>query len=146
LTPPTATELSIDLAQLSPERIVLLPREVNPAFHDGVLALCHAAGLSPTLVHTLEPRIELALLAVSAGNGIAILPEAVAGSVSVSGVRCVPLAAEQPIAESAVVTRAGTGDLPTKAFTRALLDAARRAHVRVAPPAMDAVPVPLVAS
>jgi DNA-binding transcriptional LysR family regulator len=139
-----ATEAAIDLARLSPERIVLLPREVNPAFHDGVVALCREAGLSPTLVHTLEPRVELALLAVSAGNGIAILPESVAESVSVPGVRCVPLAAQYPVAEIAAVTRPASSDLATKAFTQALLHASRR--VQVGAPAVEAAPVPLVAA
>jgi DNA-binding transcriptional LysR family regulator len=135
-----ATEDEIDLARLGPERIVLLPREVNPAFHDGIVALCREAGISPTLVHTLEPRIELALLAVSAGGGIAILPESVSGSVAVAGVRFVPLAAEQPICESAVVTRPDSGELATKAFTHALLHAAER--VSITPTAA----VPLVAA
>jgi DNA-binding transcriptional LysR family regulator len=135
-----ATDDEIDLARLAPERIVLLPREVNPAFHDGVIALCREAGISPSIVHTLEPRVELALLAVSAGGGIAILPESVSGSVSVAGVRLVPLAADQPIAETAVVTRPASDDLATKAFTNALLDASRR--VELAP----AAPVPLVAA
>jgi DNA-binding transcriptional LysR family regulator len=135
-----ATDDEIDLARLAPERIVLLPREVNPAFHDGVIALCREAGISPSIVHTLEPRVELALLAVSAGGGIAILPESVSGSVSVAGVRLVPLAADQPIAETAVVTRPASDDLATKAFTNALLHASRR--VELAP----AAPVPLVAA
>jgi DNA-binding transcriptional LysR family regulator len=135
-----ATEDEVDLARLAPERIVLLPREVNPAFHDGIVALCREAGISPTLVHTLEPRVELALLAVSAGGGIAILPESVAGSVAVAGVRFVPLAAEQPICESAVVTRPDSGELATKAFTHALLNASER--VSIAP----AAAVPLVAA
>jgi DNA-binding transcriptional LysR family regulator len=135
-----ATEDEVDLARLAPERIVLLPREVNPAFHDGIVALCREAGISPTLAHTLEPRVELALLAVSAGGGIAILPESVAGSAAVAGVRFVPLAAEQPICESAVVTRPESGELATKAFTHALLNASER--VSIAP----AAAVPLVAA
>jgi DNA-binding transcriptional LysR family regulator len=135
-----ATEDEVDLARLAPERIVLLPREVNPAFHDGIVALCREAGISPTLVHTLEPRVELALLAVSAGGGIAILPESVAGSVALAGVRFVPLAAEQPICQSAVVTRADRGELATKAFTHALLNASER--ISIAP----AAAVPLVAA
>ena len=135
-----ATDDAVDLARLAPERIVLLPREVNPAFHDGVISLLRQAGLSPSIVHTLEPRVELALLAVSAGGGVAIVPESVVDSVSVAGVRLVPLAADEPIAESAVVTRPGTDDLATKAFTQALLQASRR--VQLAP----AEPAPLVAA
>jgi DNA-binding transcriptional LysR family regulator len=121
-----ATDDEVDLERLAPERIVLLPREVNPAFYDGVLSLCRDAGLSPTIVHTLEPRVELALLAVSSGDGLAILPESVAGAVAVAGIRLVPLAADQPICQSAVLTEADSSDLATQAFVTALTRAARR--------------------
>jgi DNA-binding transcriptional LysR family regulator len=121
-----ATHAEIELDRLAPERIVLMPREVNPAFYDGVVSLCRDAGISPTLVHTLESRVELALLAVSSGTGIAILPESVAGSISIPGIRFVPLAAPEPICESAVLTRADSDDLATQAFVSALARASRR--------------------
>jgi DNA-binding transcriptional LysR family regulator len=123
---PHATDETIELERLAPERIVLLPRDVNPAFYDGALSVCRDAGFSPTLVHTLEPRVELALLAVSSGAGLAILPESVAASVAIAGIRFVPLAAEQPICESAVLTRADNNDLATQAFVTALARASRR--------------------
>jgi DNA-binding transcriptional LysR family regulator len=121
-----ATEDSIDLALLAPERIVLLPREVNPAFYDGVLSVCRDAAISPAITHTLEPRVELALLAVSSGAGVAILPESVANSVSVPGVRFVPLEADQPISVSALLTRTNADDIATQAFTHALVRASKR--------------------
>jgi DNA-binding transcriptional LysR family regulator len=77
-------------------------------------------------VHTLESRVELALLAVSSGAGIAILPESVAGSIAIPGIRFVPLAAAEPICESAVLTRADSDDLATQAFVTALARASRR--------------------
>jgi DNA-binding transcriptional LysR family regulator len=136
---PHATADMIDLKRLAPERVVMLPREVNPAFHDGVVSTCRDAGLAPDLTHTLEPRVELALLAVAAGGGIAILPESVAGSVSIPGVRFIPLAIDEPICESAVVSRSGVDDLPTKAFIDALAQAARRVSLAPAAPLQLAV-------
>jgi DNA-binding transcriptional LysR family regulator len=121
-----ATENSIDLGLLAPERLVLLPREVNPAFYDGVLSVCRDAGISPAIAHTQEPRVELALLSVSSGAGVAILPESVADSISVPGVRFVPLEASQPIAVSALLTRTEAGDIATQAFTHALVRASKR--------------------
>jgi DNA-binding transcriptional LysR family regulator len=121
-----ATDEAIDLERLAPERIVMLPREVNPAFYDGVISVCRDCGLSPAITHTLEPRVELALLAVSSGAGLAILPDSVAGAVTVPGIRFVPLEAEMPICESAVLTLAGTTDLATQAFVSALAQASRR--------------------
>jgi DNA-binding transcriptional LysR family regulator len=144
---PHATNETIDLERLAPERIVLLPREVNPAFYDGALSICRDAGLSPTIVHTLEPRIELALLAVSSGAGLAILPESVAGSVAVAGIRFVPLEASQPVCESAVLTQSESSDLATQAFVNALSRASRRPQP-VAPiaPIAPIASVPLVAA
>src|SRR3954468_3622077 len=121
-----ATEDAIDLERLAPERIVMLPREVNPAFYDGVLSICRDAGISPAIIHTLEPRVELALLAVSSGAGLAILPESAAASVVVPGIRFVPLEATKPVCESAVLTQAGAADVATRAFVNALTRASRR--------------------
>jgi DNA-binding transcriptional LysR family regulator len=142
-----ATGGAIDLARLAPDRIIVLPREVNPAFHDGVVALCRDAGLSPTFIPTPEPRVELALLAVSAGTGIAILPDSIVDTISVAGVRCVPVAATQPVTECAVVTRPDVVDLAAKAFTQALLQASRRVQA-AAPPESEPLtsPVPLAAA
>jgi DNA-binding transcriptional LysR family regulator len=125
-----ATGGAIDLARLAPERVILLPREVNPAFYDGVISLCRDAGVTPTIVHTAEPRIELAWLAVSSGAGVAILPESVAGAVVVPGIRFVPIDAERPICESAVVTRTGAGDVATATFLAALSRASARSESR----------------
>src|SRR4051794_21940517 len=136
---PHATEDTIDLERLAPERIVLLPREVNPAFYDGALSACRDAGLSPTIVHTLEPRVELALLAVSSGAGLAILPESVVGSVAVAGIRFVPLEADQPVCESAALTQSGGADVATQAFLNALSRAAQRG--RPVAPAVTVTPV-----
>jgi DNA-binding transcriptional LysR family regulator len=121
-----ATDEAIDLGLLAPERIVMMPREVNPAFYDGVLSVCRDAAISPAIAHTVEPRVELALLAVSAGAGVAILPESVAHSVSVPGIRFVPVEADQPIAVSAVLTRTDADDIATQAFTHALVRASKR--------------------
>jgi DNA-binding transcriptional LysR family regulator len=136
-----ATEDSIDLALLAPERIVLLPREINPAFYDGVLSVCRDAEISPAIAHTEEPRVELALLAVSAGAGVAILPECVANSVSVPGIRFVPLEADQPIAVSAVLSRTDADDIATQAFIHALVRASNRE--RPAQPALVPVAEPV---
>jgi DNA-binding transcriptional LysR family regulator len=136
-----ATEDSVDLELLAPERIILLPREINPAFYDGVLSVCRDASISPDIAHTQEARVELALLAVSSGAGLAILPESVANSVSVPGIRFVPLEASRPIAVSAVLTRTDADDIATQAFTNALVRASKRERpLRVAEPTAVAAP------
>jgi hypothetical protein len=64
---PRAADSVLALGQLAPERLVVLPREADPAFHDAVVAMCHVAALSPTFVvfvalKTDEPVLRTAVL------------------------------------------------------------------------------------
>jgi DNA-binding transcriptional LysR family regulator len=108
---------------MAPERIVVLPREASRPFYDSVLAACHSAALSPSLVETGGTCVEPALLAVASGAGIGLLPESVADRYSTPGVRFVPIDGEQPAVSTAIVTRRDTTHLPTVAFLRAVLQA-----------------------
>ena len=63
---PKAFEPELTLERLAPERLVMLPRDGNPALHDAVVALSREAGLSPVFVEAPEPRVEAVLLAVAA--------------------------------------------------------------------------------
>jgi DNA-binding transcriptional LysR family regulator len=112
---------AIRLDQMAPERIVVLPREASRPFYDAVLAACHSAALSPSLVETRGTCVEPALLAVASGAGIGLLPESVADRYSTPGVRFVPIDGEQPAVSTAIVTRRDTAHLPTAAFLRAVL-------------------------
>jgi DNA-binding transcriptional LysR family regulator len=47
---------SIPLERLADERLVVLPRAVNPPFHDGLAAACRDEGFSPDFVEAAEPR------------------------------------------------------------------------------------------
>jgi LysR substrate binding domain len=123
---PRAVDPAIDLSRLAPERIVLLPQDTNPAFHDGLLAAFRTAELSPTLVHVAESRVELALLAVAAGAGLGMFPESVADRFAAPGIRFLPIEGAGAVCEAAVLTRAGSDDLPTRAFVRAVTHAVAR--------------------
>jgi DNA-binding transcriptional LysR family regulator len=113
-----ATTIAID--RLAPDRLVMLPRDANPAFYNAVVAICHTAGLSPTLLEIDAPRVEDALLAVAAGAGMALLPESVAERYSFPGLRFVLLETAGPAFQSAVLTHPDTDSLATLAFLRAL--------------------------
>jgi DNA-binding transcriptional LysR family regulator len=93
---------SIAIEQLSESNLVVLPRAVNPAFHDGVAAACRQAGFAPSLQETEEPRVEHALLSVALGRGIALMPASVADRHSLPGV--VFRAVDAPVCEVALVT------------------------------------------
>jgi DNA-binding transcriptional LysR family regulator len=113
------------LRQLAPERVVLLPRDADPALHDAVVALCHGAGLSPTFVEAAEPRVEAVLLAVAAGGGAAFLPASVTERYAAPGVRFVDLAGVEPAFETAVLTHPDSEHLATHAFLRAVTRTAK---------------------
>jgi DNA-binding transcriptional LysR family regulator len=136
--PHTASE-SVSLDRLAPERVIVLPRDSNPAFHSAVVAMCRDAGLSPTFVEVGEARTEHVLLAVASGAGIALVPESAAERHVVPGVRFVFVDHAEPAFESAVLTLPGSNDqLATARFVRAV---ARASQITPAPaPAPAAAP------
>ena len=129
ITHANAVDSSIVLDRLAPERLVVLPRETNPTFHNSVVSICRDAGLAPTLVEIAEPCVEQALLAVASGAGIALLPESVTERFTTPGIRFLPIEGTAPAFESAVVTRPLTASLATLAFLRALTRTRRQSVV-----------------
>jgi DNA-binding transcriptional LysR family regulator len=134
---PHASSECVALHRLAPERVIVLPRESNPAFHTAVVAMCRDAGLSPDLIEVGEARTDHALLAVASGAGMALVPESAAERHVVPGVRFVALDDVEPAFESAILTLPDARDaLATSRFLRAVAQA-----VRPAPPAVAPVPV-----
>jgi DNA-binding transcriptional LysR family regulator len=114
-----AVKSPVDLEQIAPERIVVLPRDADRPFYDAVLAACSAAGISPTLIEMPDGQVDRLLLAVAAGAGMAVLPECVAERYADAGVRFVPLTGDVPVLTTAIVSPRHTEHLPTVAFLRA---------------------------
>ncbi|MCW3064493.1 MAG: hypothetical protein JWN32_1665 [Solirubrobacterales bacterium] len=121
---PQATGTEIVLEWLTQERLVVLPRDANPAFHNAVVALCHEAGLSPSFMEVAG--VDLALLAVAAGTGIALLPDSVRERHIAPGIRFLPLDGAEPAFENAVLTDPDAENLATGAFLHALAQTAIR--------------------
>jgi len=109
----------VSLAQIAPERIVVLPRDVDRPFYDAVLAACHDAGISPTLLEMPDAQIDRMLLAVATGNGMAVLPACVGERYAEAGVRFVPLHGDSPAVAAGIVSSRHSEHLPTVAFLRA---------------------------
>ena len=128
VTHPLASNTPIPIERLAPDRLVTLPRNTNPAFHNAIVSLCRDAGLAPTLVELAEPRVDQALLSVATGAGPALLPESAASYYAAPGVRFVPIQTPAPVLQSVVVTRPDAEDLATAAFLRALSRAERPVH------------------
>ncbi len=115
-----ADSTGLRLERMAPERIVVLPRDANPPFHNAVVAACHVAGLAPTLVEMADGHVESVLLAVASGAGAALVPEAVAERYVAPGVRFVALEDDLAAVPTAAVTRRHSPHLPTQAVLRAV--------------------------
>jgi DNA-binding transcriptional LysR family regulator len=123
---PKAFESELTLERLNPDRLVMLPRDGNPALHDAIVSLCRDARLSPAFVEAPEPRVEAVLLAVAAGGGAALLPASVTQRYATPGVRLVDLVGVEPAFESAILTRPDSESLAIHRFVRAAAHAAKR--------------------
>jgi len=135
--PVNGLDPEISLRRLAPERVVVMPRETNPPFHNAVASICRDAGLAPTLIEVDEPRVEQVLLAVAAGAGPALLPESATERFATPGIRFVPLEGGEAAFDSAVVTRPGTESLATLSFLRAIARTRRPGVVGVPRPAVS---------
>ncbi|MBS1883311.1 MAG: LysR family transcriptional regulator [Actinobacteria bacterium] len=67
----------VDLAALADEPFVMIRRADAPAFHDRFLEVCQSYGFTPKLVE--EAASMSALNLVSAGIGVSLIPDSVAG-------------------------------------------------------------------
>jgi DNA-binding transcriptional LysR family regulator len=127
------------MARLEEARLVLLPRATNPAFYDGVIAACCAAGFAPSLIETSEPQVEHALLSVAGGAGIAMLPASAAQRFSTPGVRFCPLEPPAPATEIALISRPEAKDeAMIAAFLRLALEPERTSRFMSPPTALAA--------
>jgi DNA-binding transcriptional LysR family regulator len=134
---PRAVDSALRLERLAPDRLVVLPRETNPAFHNAVVSICRDAGLTSTLVEVAEPRVELALLAVSSGAGIALLPDSVTERFASTSIRFLPLEGVGPAFENAAVTHPDSDSIATRAFLRALSRSAQLTPLAPARPSIS---------
>ena len=146
---PLASAPAVSLAALQETEIIQLPREINPAFHDGILSACSDAGVSPALSGGGERTVGDALLSVIAGRGLALVPESAAARHALPGVRFKPLNPDAPVCDIALVSRTDDTSLALGTLVRALVHAARRAAAAPAPriaAAASAAPAPLAAA
>jgi DNA-binding transcriptional LysR family regulator len=88
-----ADRAELEIEQFTDSTLLVIPRTVNPAFFDGVLAACRSAGFSPSLRESHEARVESLLMGVVLGHGLALLPASASDRYSLPGVRYVPVPA-----------------------------------------------------
>ena len=73
-----AVRAAIDLRQVSPEQLLVMPRETNRPLYDAIVAVCRSAGVAPALVELPADDFEHALLAVASSRDIALLQKRLA--------------------------------------------------------------------
>jgi DNA-binding transcriptional LysR family regulator len=129
---PLSGRSSIALPELAETPVVMLPRTANPAFYDGAMGACRDAGIAPRIIETHEPKVELALMIVAAGSGVALMPGSVADVYAVPGVVMRPLAPPAPVTAIALVSRPEPTSTTVEAFLRL---AGGRSLIAVAAPA-----------
>jgi DNA-binding transcriptional LysR family regulator len=120
-----AVSPAIVLEWASRDRLITLPRDLNPAFYGAVVTVCAAARLSPEFV--VADSVEHALVKVSAGVGIALLPESAAERGAGNGVRFLPIRDAAPGFSCAVLTQPRAESLLVQAFVRAVAHTLPRA-------------------
>jgi DNA-binding transcriptional LysR family regulator len=128
---PCAAQDVIALDSLQRTPVLLLSREVNPAFYDVVVADCSRAGAAPALVETGTRTVGDLLLSVTSCGGMALLPSSAADRHAMHGVRFKRLAPPVPTCDIALVSRADDASAPLAAFVR-LLDERARSQARIA--------------
>ena len=124
---------TINLARLSPDRLLILPRHASPPLYDTIAAVCHRAGVSPTLVELPADELEQTLLAVASGAEIALLPGSVVERYVGCGIRFLPLDGPPAVVATGVVAARDRDHLPAAAFLRAMRGAVGLRSTRVGP-------------
>lgn len=99
-----AKRRKVKLEELQNDDFVLPLRHLSPRFYDRVIAACHQASISPTILH--QPRHMLSILSlVSMGAGVSFLPRSLAAA-GFPGVTFLDIAGEVPKIELAVMWNA----------------------------------------
>jgi DNA-binding transcriptional LysR family regulator len=124
-----ADQVRIALNTFDDTPLIMFARTLNPAFHDGVLAACRTAGVTPSVIEISQPAVEQVLLAVTSGAGIALLPASAEARFSIPGVRFVALADPAPVFEIALVAPP-TPSAAATAFLRLAAQAGRPRPLR----------------
>lgn len=124
-THPGMRQDAFPIEQLDGTAPIMLPREANPPFYDGILACARTANITIRLVETPAPTIEQALLAAASGRAPALLPASVASRHVFPNLRFLPLGEPAPRCTVALVTSGDVDRLLTTRFVRLVAAMAR---------------------
>lgn len=135
---PGAGQAAFPIQQLDGGSPIMLPREANPPFYDGILAAARDADITIYPAHTPAPTVEQALVAVSSGRAPALLPSSVAERHVFPGLRFLPLADPAPESTVALVSSGSVEGIHAARFVR-LVAAMARTRAPLARPVLTHV-------
>jgi DNA-binding transcriptional LysR family regulator len=139
VTDDRAMEPFLTLERVAASRVLVPPRDANPAFHNAVVSFYRDAGLSPSMIELAEPRADFAMLAVASGAGAALLPRSVKERQKSPGIRVVDVATPEPAFEYALLTHPHDDRLPTRALIHALAGAVEQREAAATKPSLSLV-------
>jgi len=128
---PLAVLLSVDVADLADQTLLMHPREANPGHYDAVLALCAERGVQPR-VALRALSFDLAQTPVAHGNAVAIVGESSRGGSS-EALRWLPLSPPVEFEVSLVARRYGRSPAVDRALDTAASLAAELGWLMRAP-------------
>jgi hypothetical protein len=134
---PGVRQEAFPIEQLDGTSPILLPRDANPPFYDGILSAARSAGITLQLMETPAPTVEQALIAAASGRAPALLPASVAHRHVFPGLSFLPLAEPAPRCTVALVTAGGADGIHAARFAR-LVATMARPHGPVARPMLHA--------
>lgn len=65
---------AIPVTSLRDETLLLFPRRLAPAYYDGIVAACHAAGFAPTIRAFEDPPVNAMLARIASGREVGLAP------------------------------------------------------------------------
>ncbi|TPK38286.1 hypothetical protein FJ492_23990 [Mesorhizobium sp. B2-5-4] len=98
-----AAQQEVDLATLSKETFLLVPRWFGPTFYDSIIGASRKAGFEP-VIGEVAPVIGSVVVLVAAELGVSIVPASMS-RLQVAGIAYRPIAADAPIDAVALVHR-----------------------------------------
>jgi DNA-binding transcriptional LysR family regulator len=103
-THPGIGQRAFPMAQLDGSAPIMLSRDANPPFHDGILGAAREAGITLRSARASATTVEQVLVAVAAGRTPALLPSSVAERHAIRGLQFLPLAELVPRSTVALVS------------------------------------------
>lgn len=125
---PLAEQPAIPLEALRDEPFILYPRRNGRALYDAIVEACETAGFSPRVAQE-APQMASTVTLIASGIGISVVPASM-GQLLAQGVTYRPLRGLAPRAALSLVHQVEWAQEVTGAFTRLVLERARREGLR----------------